>query len=144
MPKDGHATGMAGEFFVMQQLFRLGHLPALTLGNAKTIDIFVKTKVGDYEVSVKTVQGGGKWGVGKANYSQSDKLIFVFLLYKDFKDLETTPEVYVMPAQDVEKYKHPWLGGTSAVFYSHKQLRANLDPYKNAWKKYLPDRADDI
>jgi hypothetical protein len=29
---------MAGEFFVMERLFRQDHEPALTLGNAKSID----------------------------------------------------------------------------------------------------------
>jgi len=68
MPRgDGHATGMAGEFFVMEQLFRRGHLPALTLGNAKTVDIFVKTTNGTYQVSVKSIRGGGKWGVGSGS-----------------------------------------------------------------------------
>jgi hypothetical protein len=105
--KDGYA--LAGEFFVMEQLFRLGYLPALTLGNAKTVDIFVKTAKGSYEVSVKALRGnGGKWGVGNVNYSEQKRFIFVFLLYKDFDDLKAPPDVYVVPAPIVEKIKHPW------------------------------------
>jgi hypothetical protein len=38
----GHATGMGGEFLVMERLFRLGHEPALTLGDAKSSDIIVR------------------------------------------------------------------------------------------------------
>jgi hypothetical protein len=92
MPRgDGHATGMAGEFFVMEQLFRLGHLPALTLGNAKTVDIFVKTTNGTYQVSVKSIRGGGKWGVGRDDYSSHDDLIFVLLRYDSFEDLRVRP-----------------------------------------------------
>ena len=64
--KSGHATGMAGEFFVMERLFRLGHEPALTLGNAKSIDVIVRTKSGNLKtVSVKALRGGGKWPVDK-------------------------------------------------------------------------------
>lgn len=55
-----HDSAMAGEFFVMEALYRLGHQPALTLGNAKSVDILVRNKRGRLiEVSVKTVRGGG-------------------------------------------------------------------------------------
>lgn len=37
-------TGMASEFYVMSVLYRLGYNPALTVGNAKSIDILVKSK----------------------------------------------------------------------------------------------------
>jgi hypothetical protein len=51
--KSTHETGMAGEFFVMEQLFRLHHEPALTLGNAKNIDIIVRTQSGVLKVSAQ-------------------------------------------------------------------------------------------
>ena len=35
MSQKGHTTGLAGEFHVLELLLRLGHEPALTLGNAK-------------------------------------------------------------------------------------------------------------
>lgn len=134
---DGHATGMAGEFFVMEQLFRLGHLPALTLGNAKMVDIFVKTVGGTYEVSVKAVRGGGKWGVGKAatDYTGFDKLIFVFLLYRDFANVTERPAVYVVPAPKVQELKRHWIGDLAAVYYSHKRhsVLDQLAAYKDYW-----------
>ncbi len=133
--KSGHATGMAGEFFVMERLFRLGHEPALTLGNAKRIDIIVRTKAGGLKtVSVKAAQGGGKWPVGKHDLSHEKDLVFVFLLYRNFKDVTTDPDVWVMPAVEVERRKKGWLVG-SAIFYSHKQLTApDLLQFQNAWK----------
>jgi hypothetical protein len=137
MAKDGHATGMAGEFFVMEQLFRLGHLPALTLGNAKTVDIFVETKKGIYAVSVKAVRGGGKWGVGKltTDYTSSDKLIFVFLLYHDFEKVSERPAVYVVPAPKVQELKRGWLGDLGAVYYSHPRhgVKDQLVAYEDNW-----------
>jgi hypothetical protein len=51
---------MAGEFFVMEKLFRLGHEPALTLGNAKSVDILLRKSDDSLrEVSVKAMCAAG-------------------------------------------------------------------------------------
>jgi hypothetical protein len=132
--KSGHATGMAGEFFVMERLFRAGHEPALTLGNAKNVDILVATHSGPIrKISVKAVQGGGKWPVGKSDYSSSYDLIFVFLRYKSFGDLITDPDVWVMPATHVQARKQKWIDG-AAIYYAHStHVPVDLNEYKNAW-----------
>lgn len=129
-----HTTGMAGEFFVMERLFRQGYEPALTLGNAKSIDILAynpetkKTKA----ISVKAVRNGGKWGVGSEDYSTQDDLVFVFLRYRSFDDLTSNPDVYVIPAPIVEELKGGWLNGASALYYSGANA-PNLDGFKDAW-----------
>jgi len=125
---------MAGEFFVMERLFRLGHEPALTLGNAKSIDIIVRTSTGKLKtISVKSARGGGKWGVEKYDLSERHDLLFVFLLYRSFEDVTTDPQVWIMKAADVEQRKRPWFE-KSAIYYSHhKQTPADLGDFKNAW-----------
>lgn len=132
--KSGHATGMAGEFFVMERLFRLGHEPALTLGNAKNVDILVETKDGQIKtISVKAIRGGGKWPVGKADLSKQKNLVFVFLLYRKFTDVLTDPEVWVMPARDVEVRKNKWFDGYG-IYYSHTKYGVpDLEAYRDAW-----------
>jgi len=124
---------MAGEFFVMERLFRLGFEPALTLGNAKSIDIFVQTDAGPVAVSVKAARGGGKWPVSGTPDPDPEHLVYVLLLYRHFDDLKTDPEVWVMPAADVEKRKRPWFN-RSAIYYSHREhAPADLDEFKDAW-----------
>jgi hypothetical protein len=133
--KSGHATGMAGEFLVMEKLFRLGHEPALTLGNAKSIDIIVRTRKGNLKtISVKAARGGGKWGVDKDDLSKEKDLLFVFLLYKSFdEDVTTNPLVWVMKAADVEKRKRPWFN-KSAIYYGvRKHMPPDLADFKDAW-----------
>ena len=134
----GHATGMAGEFFVMEQLFRLGHQPALTLGNAKSIDILVQTKQGNLlSVSVKAVRGHGKWPVGKQNLSNRADLVFVFLLYNDFENPAICPDAWIMSAKDVEQRKRPWIDGNSALYYHEPNLEPkDLNTFKapDGWK----------
>ena len=133
--KSGHATGMAGEFFVMERLFRLGHEPALTLGNAKSIDIIVRTKSGKLKtVSVKAASAGGKWLVDRRDLSTDKDLIFVFLLHKKFEDLTTDPGVWVMPSADVEKRKRDWFD-SSAIYYAHQmEAPKDLGDFKDAWR----------
>lgn len=130
---DGHATGMAGEFFVMERLFRLGALPALTMGNAKAIDILVRTAGSRHvAINVKAVRGNaGKWTVGADDYSGRDDLMFVFLLYRNFSDLTSSPSAWIVPADDVERIKRPWL--SNGGFAVYQSSRDELEPFFNAW-----------
>lgn len=131
--KSTHQSGMAGEFFVMEALFRLGHEPALTLGNAKTIDILVQNESGEtLKISVKTVRGGGKWGVGTEDLSKNKKLFFIFLHYKNFDDVTTRPDVFIVPARDVQKIKEDWFN-SFAVYFSNSERRERLEKYRDAW-----------
>jgi hypothetical protein len=131
----GHLTAMAGEFCVMERLFQLGHEAALTFGNAKSVDIMTMAKSGKkYEVSVKAIQKPGKWNIGKEDYSKSDDLVFVLLLYreKDFPNLKIPPEAWGIPAKDADKLKRKWLGSRYAIFDTPEE-RDKLSPYKDAW-----------
>jgi len=137
--RKGHSTGMAGEFCVMEKLFRLGYEASLTLGNAKSVDILAKSPSGRlYEISVKAIQGGGKWGIGKENVSLRKQLVYVLLYYRKFSSIETQPEIWVIPAAHAEKIKQPWLNNSFAIYCSNKENRAAIEKYRNAWEKYLP------
>ena len=136
--RKGHSTGMAGEFCAMEKLFRLGYEASLTMGNAKSIDILTKSPSGKlYEVSVKAIQGGGKWGIGKEDVSKRKNLVYVLLLYKKFTSIETHPEIWVIPAAIAQKIKNPWLNNSYAIYCSNKEQRAIIEKYKNAWEIYL-------
>jgi len=129
---------MAGEFYTLSTLFRLGHEASLTLSNAKSIDILSKSPSGNlYQVQVKAVRAGGKWGVGRQSYANVKNLVFVFLLFNDFDKPNENPEAWIIPAKDVEKLKQPWLNETSAIYYSGKEEISKLADYKNAWSKHL-------
>lgn len=133
MGQTGHTTGMAGEFHVMELLFRQGHEPALTLGNAKSIDILTRSPTGNlYEVSVKAMRGGGKWGIGNYDYSKAKNLVFVLLHYKRFDQLSALPDIWVVPAVDAEKIKKPW--HSQSALYLYKEHAYQMEPYKDAWR----------
>lgn len=130
-----HMTGMAGEFCALEKLFRLGHEATLTFGNAKSIDILTKSPSGKlYQVSVKAIRGGGKWAIGKQDYSKQNNLVFVLLHFKKFGDVKEQPDIFIIPCRDAEKLKQPWLGGVYAVYCSNKEHREMIEKYRNAWK----------
>ena len=131
--RNGHATGMAGEFFVMEKLFRLGHEPALTLGNAKSIDVLLRKSDGTLrEISVKAIRGGGKWGVSSGDESRATSRVYAFLHYRDFDDPKSDVEVFIIPARDVQRLKEPWFKG-QALYCSNKAARDRLEKYRDAW-----------
>ncbi len=133
MSQKGHATGMAGEFHVMELLFRLGHEPALTLGNAESVGILTRSPQGHlYAVSVKTMRGGRGWDIGNQDYSYEKNLIFVLLHYKKFSDLAEFPEIWVVPGARAEKIKRLW--HKQFGLYINKEHAHELYPYKDAWK----------
>lgn len=135
--RSGDATGMAGEFYAMQCLYRLGHQPALTLGAAKSIDIFVRTSSHRFlEVSVKSVCGGGNWGVGRYDWSTRENLVFVFLHFTTFEDIATTPHAYIVPGSVVETIKETWMQ-QFGVYFDNDRRRANIAPYRDAWTTYF-------
>ena len=132
MSQKGHITGMAGEFHVMELLFRLEHEPALTLGNAKSVDILTRSPQGNtYAVSVKAMRSGGKWGIGNQDYSKEKNLVFVLLHYKKFSDFAELPDVWVVPAINAQEIKHQW--HNQFGLYIYKKYARDLEPYKNAW-----------
>jgi hypothetical protein len=88
------------------------------------------------EVSVKAVRGGGKWGVGTEDLSGRENRIFVLLHFTAFEDVTRQPDVFVIPAQDVEQLKESWFE-QYAVYFSNAQRRAPLEQYRNAWNRYF-------
>lgn len=109
-------TSLAGEFYAMHILFRIGLVPALTLGNTKGVDILVfNPKTGkQVKVEVKTttntwansVNFGGRslnWRMSKKHETDySDDLIYCFIQIPS--DFGTNPRIFFLPSEMVAKY----------------------------------------
>ena len=106
-PSSGQRA-LAGEFYVCSLLCRMGYDVALTLGNAKAVDITVYNNKGKAIcVQVKTTLKGHDWLVGKDFPSRGDILIALVRLGEH---LDRNPELYVLrPEQlvvEVPSAKH--------------------------------------
>ena len=104
MSDRSYNTNLASEFYVLSALHRLGLDAVLTLGNKKSVDIAVVRGAGDsVTVDVKGLAGKTGWPVDNATEAKA-KHFLVFVCYRgQIDDLETLPEVWVVPAARLQK-----------------------------------------
>jgi len=133
--RKGEATQMAGEFFVMECLYRLGHLPALLLSNSRTVDILVLTKSGHkLSVSVKACRNDHKWPLGKSLGEPDASRLHVFLIFRRIDDLKSRPEVFVMQDSDLRERCDCWQDDTDfALWHSGKNKVEDIEAFRDRW-----------
>jgi hypothetical protein len=104
MSEKGIKTNLASEFHVLSLLQRIGAEAHLTLGNKKSVDIFVIKDGKSLTIDVKSIQKGSAFIVGNYEEKTSSKThYFVFVSYNGkMEDIETQPEVFVVPAKDLD------------------------------------------
>ncbi|MCJ7693467.1 MAG: hypothetical protein MUO22_08645 [Sedimentisphaerales bacterium] len=78
---DSQLSGMAGEFLVAGKLFKRGLQVSITMGNAKSIDLFVHNPKTDhtFNVQVKTLKSKNYFPIRKENIKANDIYVFVIL-----------------------------------------------------------------
>jgi hypothetical protein len=119
-------TGIAAEFFVLSQLFRMGLEAYLSQGNKKSIDIrVVHNAKKSISIDVKAVRGYSSLVVNNVVAKQNHFVVFV--IYNDkFEDVSVTPEVFIVPSQEV-----------GAITKKHKLerrvMKGDLAKYKDEW-----------
>jgi len=120
-------TGIAAEYFVLSQLFRMGLEAYLSQGNKKSIDIrIVHSAEKAVSLDVKAVRAYSSLVVN--NVTPADNHFLAFVIYNNkFENLDTTPEVFIVPSHKVpEITKH--FGDERRV------MKGSLDIYKNNWE----------
>ena len=78
---DGQITGMAGEFLVAGKLFKRRIQVSVTMGNAKSIDLFVHNPRTDrtFNVQVKTLRTKNCFPMRRENLKPGHVYVFVIL-----------------------------------------------------------------
>ena len=97
----GFDTGIASEYLVLSMSYRLGIDAYMTLGNKKSVDIWIKNDDGsDISIDVKSVRAFDSVPVG--NVVAKDNHYVVFVIYNNkFEDVLTLPEFYIVPSKYV-------------------------------------------
>lgn len=119
-------TGMAAEFFVLSQLFRMGLEAYLSQGNKKSIDIRVVHSVNrSISVDVKAVRGYSSLVVNNVRPAPNHFLAFV--IYNDkFENVAIPPDVFIVPSKEV--------GAITKKFKLERRvMKGDLLKYKNRW-----------
>lgn len=127
-------TNLASEYFVLSALYRKGFEAFITLGNKKPIDIIVKIGCKPVTIDVKGMQGMTSFPVDSFDHTiRHADHFFVFISFLNrISDLESIPEIYVVPANAVGKltYQNP-KGNRRVVNLS--RLRKAGKKYRNNW-----------
>src|SRR5947208_4587983 len=76
---DKNSSHLAGEYFVAAELYRRGYSVAITLGNAKAIDLFAERGARTVNVQVKAIRGRGSVGWPMMAGSVTDGVVYIFV-----------------------------------------------------------------
>jgi hypothetical protein len=76
---DRNSTHLAGEYFVAAELYKRGYSVAITLGNAKAIDLFAEKDTRTVNVQVKAIRDRKSVGWPIMRGSVIDEVIYVFI-----------------------------------------------------------------
>jgi hypothetical protein len=129
-----YQTNLASEFFVLSALTRLGFNASLTLGNKKSVDIFVfHTNGNTITIDVKGISGKNDWILGDSPLSENANHFFILLTFDGkMDDISNVPRIWVIPAPKILS-----LIKTSAnrktKYVSRKTIREQAAEYENAW-----------
>lgn len=122
---NSYNTGIASEYYILAQLYRLGYEAYVSLGNKKSIDIRIVKDEKTVTLDVKAVQGYSSLIVNNLAYKASHFVAFVIYNNK-FEDLKFVPEVYIMSSLDVKTIEKS--------FKDQKRVfKGDLHSFKDNW-----------
>ncbi len=125
--RDRNGTHLAGEYFVAAELYRLGYTVAMTLGNAKAIDLFAETDGRTVNVQVKAIakrQNVG-WPIMRGKVMAGVVYVFVCL-----NEPPLAPSYFIATAEEARKKVKQY---TTRGIIDLTTLRS--DDFINRWDK---------
>lgn len=135
-------SGVAGEYLTAGELSRRGYLAAITLRNAKGVDIIAtnSTATKSVAIQVKTRYSRGQSWVlsekAETYYAENLFYVFVSLNFGEPADFHIVPSKIV--AKTIREHNRRWLSTLGRKGQRHNQtsMRTFLDAeqkYKSAW-----------
>lgn len=116
-----NTTHLAGEFLVAGELARRGYPVSITMGNAKSVDIYVETQEGVKKVDAKAGRGKSNFPIGKTTHIERDVYyIFIYLQDRDKIEENIAPEYFILSGKHIvsENLVRDWKGGRRGIMYS--------------------------
>mgnify|MGYP000845574647 CR=1 FL=1 len=134
---DGQISGMAGEFLAVGKLFKLGLQASVTLGNAKSIDIFaynVNTKK-NFNIQVKTCRKKNCFPIKVEDVEKEHIYIFIFL-----NDINVSENYYIVDGKTLLNNVNEYWGSSYKGAKPSTIPGINYGPLKmfeNNWDLFL-------
>jgi hypothetical protein len=123
-------THLAGEFFVAAELFKRDFQVSMTLGNAKEVDLIIRTpNKKTMSIQVKALQDKNCFTLAVSKVVAQDFYVFVFL-YDDKKH----PDYFILKGSEILSNRELYYGSS---LHSTRQT-VNYGPlfqHKNRWDK---------
>jgi hypothetical protein len=127
-------TGIAAEYFVLSQIYRLGLEAYISQGNKKAIDIRVIQENGNpISVDVKAVRGYSSLVVNNVKTRENHFIAFVIYNNK-FEDDLTHPGIYIVPSLEVPSI-------TQHFKEERRVMKGRLKKYLNNWNVLRANKA---
>ena len=130
-------TNLAAEFYVLSMLYRMGAEASLTLGNKKSVDIFVyKSNGTTLTIDVKGVAKAYDWPINPANVTDDPKHYFALLTFEGkIDDPLFAPTVWIIPSKILRESEYLQLYGTRWVA-KRMMIRSKASQYLNNWSVF--------
>ncbi|MFZ2654826.1 MAG: hypothetical protein WAX69_07895 [Victivallales bacterium] len=127
---DCQKSGLAGEMFVAAELLKREFQVSLTLGNAKSIDIFAYSEIDKrtYEVQVKTLRTSNCYLLRIQDIIPDHIYVFV-LLHKPGQPVE----YFILKGDEIIKNEKTLYGGGDGKQKMSGILMGPLKVYKERW-----------
>ncbi len=126
IPKNN--TGLSGEYFVAAELYRRGWSVGLTIGNAKSVDLFAEKQDNLIAVQVKAIYKRKNVGWPLMTHQIKDDCFYIFVnLNADKMD---HPDFFIATSEEVKErikqYKSRGIVDLTSL---------NSNQFKNNWPK---------
>lgn len=125
-------TNLASEYYVLSMLYRLGIDAYLTLGSKKSVDILINKNGALKTVDVKGIKGVTWWPLDNFSNRKSNHFLALVSYLNKIEDVSVIPEVYIVPAKDVDKllWENP---KKTRKGISLGNMRKTESKYRNKW-----------
>ena len=127
-----NTTHLAGEFLVAGELSRRGYPVSITMGNAKSVDIYAESKNGIIKIDAKAGRTKTNWPVREDSIKKDSYYIFVYL-QTDQKIKSNIPsEYFIVSGKEIltKKLIVTWRTRQGIPYNT-----INTSQYKERWDK---------
>ncbi len=130
-----NTTHLAGEFLVAGELSRRGYPVSITMGNAKSVDIYAESEKRVIKIDAKAGRAKGNWPIAENAVKKDVWYIFVHLrTEKQIKD-NVSPEYFVVSGKEIISKN---LITTWKTRQGIKYSTLSTDEYRERWDKLPP------
>ena len=127
-----NTTHLAGEFLVAGELSRRGYPVSITMGNAKSVDIYAESASGVLKIDAKAGRAKGNWPIKKV--AVQDDVFYIFVHLQSDKQIESSlpPEYFIVSGSEIisERLIKGW-GTRQGITYQS----INTSAYRENWSK---------